>query len=111
MAMSISAAMGISLSGMQAQTRRLAATANNIANAETAGYNRLTTQLSSMPNNGGVSASVMPSTAPTSPDSSNVDPASEMLDMLSAEQSFAANATVFEAGADMWDVLMTVVRD
>ncbi len=35
----------------------------------------------------------------------------DMLDVLQAETGFAANASVFETGADMWDMLMTVVRD
>jgi flagellar basal-body rod protein FlgC len=34
-----------------------------------------------------------------------------MLDVLQAETGFAANASAFETGADMWDMLMTVVRD
>ncbi|MBW6424698.1 flagellar basal body protein [Rhizobium sp. XQZ8] len=108
--MSISAAMGISLSGMQAETRRISTAAHNIANAETNGYNRLTTQFSSQ-TNGGVSANVTPSSSATSPDGSNVDLGSEMLDVIGASQGFKANAAVFETGADMWDVLMTMVRD
>jgi len=108
--MSISAAMGISLSGLQAETRRLSTTAHNIANAGTGGYNRLTTQFSSQ-TNAGVSAMVSPSNSATSTGGSNVDLGSEMLDVLGAEQGFKANAAVFEAGADMWDVLMTIVRD
>ncbi|MDP9836711.1 flagellar basal-body rod protein FlgC [Neorhizobium huautlense] len=35
----------------------------------------------------------------------------DMLDVMQAETGFAANASVFETGADMWDMLMTVVRD
>ncbi|MGI2031878.1 flagellar basal body protein [Rhizobium panacihumi] len=35
----------------------------------------------------------------------------DMLDVLQVETGFAANASVFETGADMWDMLMTVVRD
>ncbi|MEN3145771.1 flagellar basal body rod C-terminal domain-containing protein [Neorhizobium sp. IRAMC:178] len=45
--------------------------------------------------------SVTPSTSPTSPNGSNVDLTSEMLDVLGAEQGFAANASVFETGADV----------
>lgn len=41
----------------------------------------------------------------------DVDPASEMIDVMTAEQGFAANAAVFETGADMWDMLMTIKRD
>ncbi|MQY47372.1 hypothetical protein GAO09_15145 [Rhizobiales bacterium RZME27] len=35
----------------------------------------------------------------------------DMLDVMQAQTGFAANASVFETGADMWDMLMTVVRD
>jgi flagellar basal-body rod protein FlgC len=79
--MSISAAMGSSLFGMQTEVRRLSTAAHNVANAG------------------------------TSPNGQNVDTGQELLDTLVAEQGFKANASVFETGADMWDVLMTMVRD
>lgn len=109
--MGLSAVMNIAVSGMQAQARRLATAANNIANAGTSGYNRLDTQVSSLPNSGGVTTTVTPSTSVTFPDSSNVDMASEMLDAFTSAQGFAANAAAFETGADMWDVLMSMKRD
>lgn len=108
--MGISAIMGIAVSGMQAQTTRLSAAANNVANALTPGYDRTVTSFSTRPA-GGVSASVSPSGDTTLPGSSNVDVASEMLDAIGAELSFKANASVFETGADMWDVLMSIKRD
>jgi flagellar hook protein FlgE len=108
--MGISVVMGIAASGMQAQTKRLSAVANNIANIDTPGYNRLTTRLSSMPTPGGVSVTVGPSSSVLA-ESSNLDMGSEMLDLIGAQQSFAANASVFETGADMWDVLMSIKRD
>ncbi len=77
--MTISAAMSMSLAGMQTQSQRLTTAAHNIANAETPGF--------------------------------EVDPAREMIDVLTAEQGSAANAAVFETGADMWDMLMTIKRD
>jgi hypothetical protein len=39
------------------------------------------------------------------------DPALDMLDIVSAEIGFRANAAVFETGADLWDVLATIKRD
>lgn len=39
------------------------------------------------------------------------DPALDMLDIVSAEIGFHANAAVFETGADLWDVLATIKRD
>ncbi|GGF83822.1 hypothetical protein GCM10010924_08980 [Rhizobium wenxiniae] len=77
--MTISAAMSISVAGMQTQSQRLNTAANNIANASTPGY--------------------------------DVDTAGEMIDVMTAEQGFAANAAVFETGADMWDLLLTIKRD
>jgi flagellar basal-body rod protein FlgC len=108
--MSLSAVMNISLSGMQAQQTRATATANNVANALTPGYDRLDTRFSSE-ESGGVSASVSPSGADTLPDNSNVDLAQEALSLIESEIGFKANASVWETGADMWDVLMSIKRD
>lgn len=108
--MSISAITGISLSGMQAQTTRLAATANNVANAMTPAYDRLDTQFASAAG-GGVTASVAPSRDGTFDDMSNVDLASEMLSLVESEIGFKANAAAFETGADLWDVLLSIKRD
>ena len=105
--MGLSSVMNIAVSGMQAQAKRLATAAHNIANAQTPGYNRLDTQVSSLPNSGGVT----PSTSVTLPESSNVDMASEMLDAFTSAQGYAANAAAFETGADMWAVLMSIKRD
>lgn len=108
--MGLSAMMSIAVSGLQAQTTRLSATANNVANALTPGYDRAVTSLSTRPT-GGVSASVSPSDEAALPGSSNVDLASEMLDAIGAELAFKANASVFETGADLWDVLMTIPKN
>jgi flagellar hook protein FlgE len=108
--MSISAAMGISLSGMEAQQTRAAATTNNVANAMTSGYARQDTQFSTT-EQGGVSASVTPSGSSPFSETSNVDLASEMLSLIETEIGFKANASLWETGADMWDVLMSIKRD
>lgn len=107
--MSISAVMGISLSGMQAQQTRLAASANNIANAITPKYDRLETRFSSTAP-GGVAASVAPSGEDTFADGSNVDLASEMMSLVESELGFKANAAVWETGAEIWDVLNSINR-
>ena len=39
------------------------------------------------------------------------DPSQDMLDVVFAETGFRANATVFETGADLWEVLATIKRD
>lgn len=101
--MSISGITSTALSGMRAQTTRVSAIANNIANSSTPGYTRLNTSLTSV-EPGGVQAIVEPT-------ASDVDPARELTDMIQAEQSYKANAIVFETGADMWEMLMSIKRD
>ncbi len=109
--MSISGITNTAVSGMLAQQTRVANIANNVANADTPGYKRLNTALSST-NPSGVSASTthVSTPAPNS-DTSNVDPLNEITGMISSEHAFAANASVFETGADMWDMLMSIKRD
>ncbi|MBR0555361.1 flagellar basal body rod protein [Ciceribacter sp. L1K23] len=108
--MSISAVMGVALSGMQAQTTRLSATANNVANALTPGYDRRVTDFVTG-SRVGVTASVSPSGETTLPDASNVDLAQEMLSLVEAETAFKSNAAVWETGAEIWDVLLSIKRD
>lgn len=103
--------IGSSLSGMQAAAKGAHAAASNVANAAaTPGHDRLATRAISL-FGGGVSASVAPSGAPTSPETFNVDIADEMLDLVSTEIAFRANAAVFETGAELWDILKLVVKD
>ncbi|AGS22037.1 flagellar basal body rod C-terminal domain-containing protein [Rhizobium etli] len=101
--MSISGITNIALSGVRAQTTRVGAIANNVANSSTPDYARLNTSLTTVAS-GGVQATVNPTT-------SDVDPATELTDLIEAEQSYKANATVFETGADMWEMLMSIKRD
>lgn len=81
--MTISAVMNNAVHGMRSGTERLASAAHRIATIDT-------------PLSGG-----------TQP----ADLAAEMTGMIGAEIAFKANASVFETGADLWDVLMTVKRD
>ncbi|AYD01357.1 flagellar basal body rod protein [Neorhizobium sp. NCHU2750] len=81
--MNISAAMGISVSGMRNDMRRLNDTAQAVAS--------------------GTSTSDVSQPA--------TDPADAMIDLVTTRQSFAANAAVFETGADMWDMLMSIKKD
>ena len=39
------------------------------------------------------------------------DLATDLMDLVSAEIGFRANAAVFETGADLWEVLATIKRD
>lgn len=100
--MSISGITNIALSGMRAQTTRIGVIANNVANSTTPDYARLNTSLTST--EPGVRAIVEPT-------ASDVDPATELTDMIEAEQSYKANTAVFETGADMWEMLMSIKRD
>ena len=102
--MSITSITGIALSGMNAQTNRLAAVANNVANADTPDYQRQNVSLVSTSDPAGVGTTVT-----SGPE--GVDLATEMLDLTEAAMSYKANAAVFEAGADLWDVLAVIKRD
>ncbi|MBB3351868.1 flagellar basal-body rod protein FlgC [Rhizobium sp. BK049] len=101
--MSISTIAGTALLGMRAQTTRISAIASNVANRSTPGYNRLNTSLTSV-----ASGSVEAVVGPTD---SDVDAATELTDLIEAEQSYNANAMVFETGADIWEMLMSIKRD
>lgn len=89
---------------MLAQSKRLDATAANIANVSTPDYAPLNANLAST-GSGGVEASFTQSQEP------GTDLTNEMLDLVTAKTSFAANAAVFETGADLWQMLSLVIRD
>jgi len=109
--MSISSIMNIARTGMTAQSSRLSAVADNIANLDTTGYQAKVTNFTSLPAGNGVQVNVTTSTAPLDTTGSNVDPTVEMTDMVEGQASFAANMAAFETGADLWDVLLSVKRD
>lgn len=100
--MSIGAILSTSVQGMQAQSTRLAASASNIANIDTPAYAPLRTDLSATAPSG-VSAQVSAS-------SGDVEETGEMLGIIEAREGFEANASVFDTGASMWDMLMTINR-
>lgn len=109
--MSISNVTNTALSGMLAQQTRVANIANNVANADTPGYKRLNTNLSSADPSGVAVNTTKSDASSATLDTSNVDPLTEMTGLISSEQAFAANANVFETGADMWDMLMSIKKD
>jgi flagellar basal body rod protein FlgC len=82
--MTISSMMNTAVTGMRTEQNRMTAAAQNIAQSG-------------------------PGAATET--SAEIDLAAQMLDVMSAETSYKANALVLEAGADLWDVLMTVKRD
>lgn len=108
--MSISKIMNTATSGMLAQDTWLSAAANNVANLQTSGYSRQVRNFSSTwPS--GVQATVTQASPSTVPGTSDVDPTTEIIDMMESEATFDANAAAFETGADLWQVLASIKRD
>jgi flagellar basal-body rod protein FlgC len=87
--MGLSSVATIALQSLREQAKNLEATAANIANTESGEYRP---QGDYEPGEGS-------------------DPASDMLSLNEGETAYRANAAVFEAGADLWDILGVVTRD
>lgn len=100
--MTLSAVLSTALSGMQGQVTRISATASNVANSQTIGYTRLSAQFQSVETPGVSAAQTGGQT---------VDPLRDMTELIEAELAYKANASVFETGADMWEVLASIKRD
>lgn len=45
------------------------------------------------------------------PQAAGANPEQALYDMIGAKIEYETNASVFETGADMWDVLKTILRD
>jgi flagellar basal body rod protein FlgC len=82
--MSLSSVMNTAVAGMRSEQTRLLTAAGNIAGSGP-----------------GAAAET----------DAEIDLASELLTVRQAEIGYQANALVLEAGADLWDVLMTIKRD
>ncbi len=94
--------LSISLSGLKAQATRLSATASNIANGATPNYKAQRVVMTTNPS-GGVSAVLSRDLSPGRPipqieglpsrdkETSNVDLASEMVNLMTIRHSFQAN--------------------
>lgn len=91
--MGLSSVAAIALQGLREQAKNLEATAGNIAHADSGEY---------------TPQGVEPSAVSTG---SDVDLATEMLNLTEGELSYRANAAALEAGADLWDMLGIVSRD
>lgn len=123
------------VSGLRAATTRLNASANNIANAGTVGrvgagdgdadqaFQAQTVQQSSVPG-GGTRAAIVPRSpatqtlfAPDSPlanaqglvDAPNVDLGEELVNQITAEAAFKANAAVIRSVDDQQDDLLDIL--
>lgn len=88
--------------GMVAQTRRLQASAQNVANVATENYVPVEVALSEGPG-GGVLAEVLPP-SPTEP-SPRVDIEHEIVDRISASRAYEANLAVIESETERLDAL------
>ena len=86
--MSLSSVMSTAVAGMRTEQTRLSTAAGNIARSGTA-----------------------PETGTARETDAEIDLANELLTVRQAEIGYKANALVLEAGADLWDVLMTIKRD
>lgn len=92
-------ASAIAQSGMQVAQRRLDSAANNLANAQTPGYQREQVSARAQPQ-GGVAATVNKVPA------SGADLAQDMLDQISAAHTYKANAQVVKTADRMVGVLL-----
>jgi flagellar hook protein FlgE len=105
----------IALSGLQAAQTQLNTTANNVANLDTPGYKSQGVDSVDI-SGGGVAASVTTNNSPASSASgsadpelsqgSNVDLASEMMNLTRAKLLYAANAAVIRVGQQMTGALL-----
>jgi flagellar basal body rod protein FlgC len=82
--MSLSSVMNTAVAGMRSEQTRLLTATNTIAGSGPGSATETDAQ---------------------------IDLASELLTVRQAEIGYQANALVLEAGADLWDVLMTIKRD
>jgi len=89
--MGLSSVASIAFSAMQTQSNTLSATADNIANATTPGYEV----------QGDQSRQV----------AEGVDLATQMIELTEGELAYRASAAAFESGADLWDILNVVTRN
>ena len=84
--MALSSVATIALQGLRERAQNLESTANDIANAE-------------------------PDTPSQQGEYEGADMATGMLGLSEEEAAYRANAAVFEAGADLWQILGVVTRD
>ena len=103
----------IALSGMQAAQTQLNVTAQNVANSETPGYKAARVDLVDLSTGGvgvaGISNDSTP--GPVTPDGkqgSNVDLASEMINLTRAQLLYSANAAVLKVGQQMTGSLLDI---
>jgi flagellar hook protein FlgE len=104
---------GIALSGMQAAQTQLNVAANNIANADTAGYQSRRADLVELSTGGvgvaGTTADTTPAPQSDGTSGSNVDLASQFVSLQQAKTLYAANAMVVKAADQMTGTLLNIL--
>ncbi len=94
--------LSASATGMVAQTKRLQASAESVANVSDQAYVPQEVALSEGPGGGVVAEVLPPSPAEPSP---RLDIEHELTDRLSALRAYEANLAIFQAGAERLDAL------
>lgn len=95
----MNALTSIAQSGLQAAQTRLGASANNVANGQTEGFKRQTAQATAQ-SQGGVVVTLSRAATEGS------DLTQDVVDQLSAKQSFAANLAVLKTADQMMGSLL-----
>jgi len=88
--------MSASLSGLQAAGQSIALSANNVANLNTSGYRAKSLVQQYLPHGGVSGAAVAESAAPMNPGGSNVDLASEAVNLDTQGVAYQANLKFLE---------------
>ena len=99
----------IAASGLAAAGAQLAATAGNIANADTPSYQARRVDLVELSTGGVAVAGVSRDTAPGDPGSSNVDLARESIDLVRERALYTANAAVLRTADRMTGTLLDLL--
>lgn len=95
------ATYGPSLSGMNAAWTQLAVAGNNLSNLNTDGYKARRVDFQSTPDGGVRPGSIQENQGEPAPDGSNVDPATEMMSLVTGSMFFSANAAVVRAQTEL----------
>jgi flagellar hook protein FlgE len=90
-----------SVSGLNVTGQSLALSANNIANVNTDGYRAQSLRQQALPQGGVAAEGVQASQAPTEPGGSNVDLASELLNMNTQGAGYSADLKFLEVKQKM----------
>ena len=115
--MALSGILSAAVSGLAYASSRVAASADNVANANTDGYQAKDVRSSTIVTrqqsgtgyaSGGVSGVVRTKPDPTISGGSNVDIASEFVKIIEASIAYKANAKVIAAGDDLAKELVNI---